>query len=184
MLNVDKSNKKIRTNLKKIENRIIHFINTLDNHHLTEITIAEDRQIKGIHKISHEIDIVDQTVKRNNIEITIQDQTQTKITTQITLRIVHTQTPEKDIIRTTVLENPHTKETETTQTIGIDNIQITDHETIQTIDQTITIITIDHVTILKTELLINQIDNENILNQRIEIFSINAYTKSTFTTKL
>ena len=91
LLNVDKNNKIIRTNHKSIENQINHFINTwkktkiyqtktftativqenhslitiipLDNNHLTEITIAEDLQIEEFQKISHKIDIVDQTVK-------------------------------------------------------------------------------------------------------------------------
>ena len=43
----------------------------------------------------------------------------------------------------TVLEIPHMTETETTQTIGIDNIQIADQGSFQTIDQTLIIITID-----------------------------------------
>ena len=49
-------------------------------------------------------------------------------------------------------------ETKIVQTIWIDKIQITDHETIQTIDQTKIIITIDHVTITRTEILTIQTD--------------------------
>ena len=64
---------------------------------------------------------------------------------------------------------PHTKETETIQIIGTDNIKLTDHETIQTIDQTIIIITIDHVTILRIEIQITKIDKEIFLNQHTEI---------------
>ena len=59
------------------ENHFQTAIIPLDNNHLTEITTAEDLQIKEIHEVFHKIDIVDQTVKTINIEITIQDQTQT-----------------------------------------------------------------------------------------------------------
>ena len=48
--------------------------------------------------------------------INIQDQTQTKVITPITIEIVHIQTPEIDIIQMTVLEIPHIIETETIQT--------------------------------------------------------------------
>ena len=118
------------------ENQSLITIIPLDNNHLTEITIAVDLQIKEIHEISHKIDIVDQTVETINIEITIQDQNQTEVITQNTTEIVQIQTPELDIIRTIVLEILHLTVTETTKTIGIDNFQITDHETIQTKDQT------------------------------------------------
>ena len=73
-------------------------IKPLDNNHLTEIIIAEDPQIEEIHNISHRIDIFDQTVKTIKIEISIQEQTQTEKTTQITIGIVHTQTSKIDII--------------------------------------------------------------------------------------
>ena len=118
------------------ENQSLITIIPLDNNHLTEITIAVDLQIKEIHEISHKIDIVDQTVETINIEITIQDQNQTEVITQNTTEIVQIQTPELDIIRTIVLEILHLTVTETAKTIGIDNFQITDHETIQTKDQT------------------------------------------------
>ena len=48
-------------------------------------------------------------------------------------------------------------------------MKITDHETIQTIDQNIIIITIDHVTILRIEIQIIKIDKEMFLNHRTEI---------------
>ena len=108
----------------------------LDNNHLIDLAIAEDLQIEEKHEISHKIDIVDQTVKTINVEITFQDQAQTKVTTQIITDIVQTQIPEMDFIQTTVLNFPHIREIETVQTKGIDNIKITYHETIQTIDQT------------------------------------------------
>ena len=70
---------------------------------------------------------------------------------------------EKDIIQTTVLEVPHITETETTKPKGIDITQMKDHEFIQRIDQTIKIITIDHVTFPRTEILIIQIDKKILL---------------------
>ena len=79
----------------------------------------------------------------------------------------------------TVLEIPYILEPEIIQTIGTDNIEITDHETIQTIDRTITIITIDHVTIPRIEIKIIKIDKETFLNHLTEIIHI-----SKFTTKL
>ena len=139
------------------------------NNHLTEITIAEDPQIEEIHKISHRIDIFDQTDKTIKIEISFQDQTQTEKTTRSTKGIVHTQTFEIDTIEMTVLENPHITEPEITQTIGIDIIQITDHKPIKTIDQTIKIIKREHVKIPRTEILTIQIDKEFILSHHIEI---------------
>ena len=206
MLNVDKNNKIIRTNHKNIENHINHFINTWkktkinqtktftviivqENHSLItiipldnnyqKITIAEVLQIKETHDISHKIDIVDQTVKTINIEIVIQDETQTEVTTQITLGIAYSQSPEIDNIQTTVLEIPQITETETTQTIGIDNTQIKNHETIQTIYQIVTIITIDHVTIPGTEILTIQFDKEIIFSHRIKmIHNIKIHNKT------
>ena len=55
------------------------------------------------------------------------------------------------------------------RTKGTDNIKIIDRETIQTIDQTIIIVTIDHVTILRIEIQIMKIDKETFLNHRTEI---------------
>ena len=63
---------------------------------------------------------------------------------------------------------PHTVETETIQTIGTDNIKITDHETIQTIDQTTLIIPRDHLKILRKEIQIIKIDKKIFLNHRTE----------------
>ena len=53
-----------------------------------------------------------------NIEIIIQNQTQTEVITPITIEIVHLQTLKIDVIRRTVLEYPQRTETETTQTVG------------------------------------------------------------------
>ena len=61
-------------------------------HSLYRCNYREDLQIKEIHEISHKTDIVDQTVRTINIETTIQDQTQTGVTTQIITEIVQTQT--------------------------------------------------------------------------------------------
>ena len=48
-------------------------------------------------------------------------------------------------------EIPHTMETETIQTVGTYNIKTTDHETNQKIDQTMIIITKNHVKIFRIE---------------------------------
>ena len=69
----------------------------------------------------------------------------------------------------TVLEISHVIETETIQTTGTENIKITDHETIQTIDQTIIIITIDHMTNLRIKIQIIKSDKEIFLKHRTEI---------------
>ena len=60
----------------------------IDNNHLIEITIVESLQIEEIHKKnSRKLDIEDQTVKITNIEIFIQDQIQTEVIHQITIKI-------------------------------------------------------------------------------------------------
>ena len=192
-MNVDKNNKIIRKNHKNIENQINHFITTskknrnlpnenihsnnnsgkpLPDNYNTSRQQSPNRynyrgnlQIKEIHKISRIID----TVKTINIKITIQDQTQTEVTNQIITETVQTQTPEIDIIQLTVLEISHVIETETIQTTGTENIKITDHETNQTIDQTIIIITIDHVTNLRIKIQIIKSDKEIFLKHRTEI---------------
>ena len=64
----------------------------------------------------------------------------------------------------TVLEIPYIIKPEIIQTIGTNNIERTDHETIQTKDQTITIITIDRVTLTRIEIKIIKIDSETFLN--------------------
>ena len=79
----------------------------------------------------------------------------------------------------TVLEIPYIIKPEIIQTIGTNNIERTDHETIQTKDQTITIITIDRVTLPRIEIKIIKIDSETFLNHLTEIIHI-----SKFTTKL
>ena len=147
---------------------------TLDNNHLTEITTVEGPQTKKIHAFSHKIDIFDQIVKTINIEIIIQDQIQTEVTTPITIEIVQIQT----LKRHTVPKIPRITETVTTQTKGIDNTQIKDHETIQTTDQTIIIITIDYVTIPITKILTIPIDKEIILSHQIGIIHLNIKDKS------
>ena len=135
LLNADKNNKIIRTNHMIIENQINHYINTrkktkfyqiktktiiivqenhfqitiipLDNNYLTEITTAKNLHIKEIRESSHKTDKVNQTVKTINIEIIIQDQTQTEVITVITIEIVHIQTPDTDIIQMNVLKISH-----------------------------------------------------------------------------
>ena len=110
-----------------------------------------------------------ETVKTINIKIIIQDQSQAEVITSITKEIVHIPTLKIDIIRRTVLKIPHIIETKTTQTMGIDNTQIIDHETIQTKDQTMKIIPIDPVRIPIIKTLFTQNDKENILSHHIEI---------------
>ena len=75
------------------ENHFLITIIPLDKNHPTEKTIAEDLQMKEFHEISHKLDIVDQTVRTINIERTIQDQTQTEVTTQFITKIVQTPIP-------------------------------------------------------------------------------------------
>ena len=58
----------------------------LDNNYLTQLTTAENLQIEGFHEISHKIDLVNQTVITIKIVITIQDQTQTELTTPVIIR--------------------------------------------------------------------------------------------------
>ena len=60
-------------------------------------------------------------------------------------------------------------QTGTIQTLEIDNTQIINRENIQTKDQTMIIITIDHVKIPRTKILIVQIDKETILSHHMGI---------------
>ena len=143
---------------------------TLDNNHLTEIITVEGPQTKEIHAFSHKIDIFDQIVKTIIIEIIIQRE----VTTPITIEIVQIQTLKTH----TVPKIPRITETVTTQTKGIDNTQIKDHETIQTTDQTIIIITIDYVTIPITKILTIPIDKKIILSHQIGIIHLNIKDKS------
>ena len=76
----------------------------------------------------------------------------------------------------TVLEIPYIIKPEIIQTIGTNNIERTDHETIQTKDQTITIITIDRVTLPRIEIKIIKIDSETFLNHLTEIIHISKFT--------
>ena len=117
--------------------------------------------------------------QNKNIQIIIQDQTQTEVITQIIIKIVINQSPKIEIIRTTVPEIPHIIETGINQTKQIDNTQIIDHENIQTTDQTILIITIDYVKILEIEFLIIKTDRETILNHHTgKIHNIRNHIKT------
>ena len=79
----------------------------------------------------------------------------------------------------TVLEIHQIIETETNQTIGEDNTQITVHETIQTLDERIINITKDHLTFPRTEIVIIKIDKIKLLSHRIKtIHNINSHNKS------
>ena len=108
--------------------------------------------------------MVDQTVKTIKTVKVIQDQTQIEVTNQIIKEIIRIQTFGIYTTQTTVPEIPRITEIEITQTKGRDNTQIIDHETIQTTDQTIIIITINHVKIPRIEILIIQVDKEDILS--------------------
>ena len=80
----------------------------LDNNQPKDITIVEDLQIKKIHKNSHKIDIVDQTVKTIDIEITIQDQIQIEATIRASSKTVPVQAFVIDTIQTIDPGFPHT----------------------------------------------------------------------------
>ena len=138
LLNEDKNNKIIRTNHRNIENQINLFISTLKNTRVYQTKTFFSNNGSGkpppdyyntsrqqspyrnnyrgkspdrrIHEMSHKIDIVDQTVKTINIEIIIQDQTQTEVTTQIITEIVDIRILEIDTIQTTVPEIPRITE--------------------------------------------------------------------------
>ena len=76
-------------------------------------------------------------------------------------------------------EIPHIINAGIIQTIQIDKLQIEDYETIQTKDQTITIITIDHVTIPEIEILLIQIDRDIIFSLHREIiYNIKIHNKT------
>ena len=130
------------------------------------IFIDVNLQIKEIHEISHRIDKVDLTVKMTSIETTTQDQIQIEVIIQINIEI---QFLGIYIIGTTVLETFYIIGTETTQTKEIDKTQIVDHKTIQTIDQTTTIITIGYEIIPEIEILITQINKGITISRHIEI---------------
>ena len=68
------------------------------------------------------------------METSTPDQPQTEVITSIIIEIVPIQTLGKDIIQSTVLEDPLIIETETFRTIEKDNTQITDHKNNQTRD--------------------------------------------------
>ena len=68
------------------------------------------------------------------METSTPDQPQTEVITSIIIESVPIQTLGKDIIQSTVLEDPLIIETETFRTIEKDNTQITDHKNNQTRD--------------------------------------------------
>ena len=128
----------------------------LDNNHLIIQFIEDDNQTKKTDEFSHKTDMVDQTVEKISIEITIQDQT------DLSFRLIPVpiQILEIDFIQMIDLETLHIIELEiipmiaikTIQMIEILNIKIIDPAIILTTDQTIKnqkIITIkkDHATI-------------------------------------
>ena len=180
----EKNNKITKTNHKKIENQMNHSIstrkkieiyptktfkvivqenhfqitqNTLDNSHFIIRIIEEDHQIKEIHKISHKTDIVDQIVEIVDIEITIQDQTQTNL--NFCLMLFPIGILEKEVIQIIDLEIFHIIEIdifptiviETIQMIEILDVKIIDHAIFLTTDQKIIIINIDYAIIHRTE---------------------------------
>ena len=164
---------------QKLPNKNIHSKNssenhsqisiiTIDNNDPTKITIAGDLQVEEIHKISHKLDIAGLIVQTISFKATAQDQTQTEVFIQIITETVRIQMLGKDIIQRTVLEIPHKIESKTTGIIEIDSTQIIDHETIRTIDQTTTIVTLDHVTFPDIETKTTQIDKEVFLSQHTE----------------
>ena len=106
-----------------------------ETNHLITLTTEVDHQIKEIHEIPHKTDIVDHTVEILNIEIIIHDQTQID---QI-IRLI----PVPILI------------------LGIDTIQMTDHETHRTIDIEI-ILTIETETIQIIEINDKIMDHEVI----------------------
>ena len=163
MLNADKNNKTIKINHKNIKNQINHSINTwrkikiyqtkifivttaLENHYQIAQTIQEinqiiilttevDYQIKEIHEIPHNIDIVDHTVEITIIEIIIHVQTQTDRTIRLIPFPIHilgidtTQMIDQEIHHTIDIEIVPTIGTEVIQIIEISN-KIIDHEII------------------------------------------------------
>ena len=177
MPNVERNIKIIKINHKNAENQINSFISTwkkikvyqtktflvilvqeknslltitaLANNHLINLFIEEDLQLKEIHKKSHKIYTADQIVKIISIEITIQDQIQKETIIRASLKTVP--------IQTFIIDTIQMIEPETSYTIGViiysnnrnrHYQKKTDHETIQTIDQTI----IDQFTIHRTEI--------------------------------
>ena len=63
----------------------------------------------------------------------------------------------------------HINETETIQIIEKNSTQIIDHEIVQTIDQTTTIVTVNHVLTPEIEIITTQIEKEIILSHHTEI---------------
>ena len=100
----------------------------LDNNNSTDITIVEDLQIKKNQKISHQIDIVDQTVKTIDVEIVIQDQIQMEATIRTSLKTFPVQTFLKDTIQKIDPETNHMIETEIIRIIETDKSKTTSRD--------------------------------------------------------
>ena len=152
---------------QNLPNKTIHSNNsqitiiTIDYNYLTKKIIAEDLRLDKIHKTSHKIGIADLIFEIINVGTTTNDPTQTEVITQIVIETVPIQTLGIYIIQTTILETPHLTKTETIQTKEVDNTQIIDHKTIQTIDRTTKIVLIDHLTTPEIETITTQIDKKS-----------------------
>ena len=146
-----------------------------NNHPIIRI-IEDDHHTKGIHKVSHKTDIVDQIVGKVNTEIIIQDQ----IHLNFRLMPVPIQILEIENIRIIHLETLHSIDieiiptigTETIQTIETLDIKIIDHAITLTRDQNITIIKIDHAITHKLEIQVITIDKETTLSHHIGITDV------------
>ena len=119
----------------------------LDNNHPIKQNIEDDHPSKEIHRISHKIGIVDHIVEIVNIKITIQDQFQ--INTDLTTDL--TQSLEIEVIQVTDLETLHTIDTEINLTIGIGTIQTIETLDIKMIDHAIIQTTDQNIVIIKID---------------------------------
>ena len=148
---------------------------TLDNNHPIIQIIEEYHHTKEIHRISHKTGIVDHIVEIVNIKITIQDQFQ--INPIFPFKTDPIQILEIEFIQIIDLETLLTIDIEIILTIGIRTIQtietldikIFDHAIIQTTDQNILFIKIDHAIIHKTEAQAKTTDKKTTLNYHIGI---------------
>ena len=86
----------------------------LTNHNPpVENVFPEDHQIEEAHKVVHKIDLVDQKVKKISIETITPDPTQIEVIIQIILETVFTQTLVIETIPKTVHETLQITEIET-----------------------------------------------------------------------
>ena len=145
---------------------------TLDNNHLKIRTIEEDHQIKETHEISHKTDVVDQIVEIVNIEMTIQDQTQTNL--KFRLMPVPIQTLQIEIIQIIDLETLHLIEIVSILIVGIISIQMNEVKDIKIIDHAI-ILTTDHV-ITDQNITTIKIDPAIIHRREIQVITIDKET--------